>query len=86
MLSSEVELHILRRKKICKIFIFGALHPVVRALSRLSEEPSFATTVQVFVSHTFLTATCFDRHLGQQNNCVSALCDDNIFLYTLLIF
>jgi hypothetical protein len=27
-------------------FYFGVLHPVAGALSRLSEEPSFATTVQ----------------------------------------
>jgi hypothetical protein len=27
-------------------FHFGVMHPVVRALSRLSEKPSFATIVQ----------------------------------------
>jgi hypothetical protein len=34
------------KKGRCCIFYFGVLHPVARALSRLSEEPSFTTTVQ----------------------------------------
>jgi hypothetical protein len=44
------------------IFIFGVLHPVAHALSRLSEKPSLATTVQgVYCIYT-LTATCFSPH------------------------
>jgi hypothetical protein len=34
------------KKGRCCIFYFGVLHPVARALSRLLEEPSFATTVE----------------------------------------
>jgi hypothetical protein len=43
-------------------FYFGVLHPVAWALSRLSEEPSFATTVQGVYFTYILTATCFDPH------------------------
>jgi hypothetical protein len=43
-------------------FHFGVLHPVARALSRLSGKPSFATTAQgVYCIYT-ATATCFGLH------------------------
>jgi hypothetical protein len=38
---------------------FGVLHPVARALSRLLEEPSLATTVQDVYLYLYFAATCF---------------------------
>jgi hypothetical protein len=67
------------------LFHFGVLHPVARALSRLSGKPSFAITVQgVYCIYTS-TATCFSLHWPSSGGIHNIIYKEVIILTTDLL-